>query len=838
MKILVGYIGGCKTSGIDIYLLNLLDSLNAEGDSVDFLTREPNNDYAKDLLAKKNAKLFQVSRNRHFIKQFREMRDIIRRGNYDIAYFNISESYNCVGILAAKLSGVKKIVVHSHSSGADRKSIFTRALARIVNCLCKPVVSLSSDLNLTCSDKAARWLYSGSTYSTDNFVTIYNGVDLKTQKPDATLRAKLRKQYGIEDSFVIGHIGRFSYVKNQLFLVKVLKKLKKTVPNAKLLLIGDGDDKAKVERYAKKHGLSNSVIFAGTIPNANQYLNACDCFVMPSHFEGMPFVGAEAQALGLPCIFSSKLTRSVAISNNAHFASIHRPGKWAKILTAFSQKKATKVSINQHPKQDIAKIIKNETSSKLNIASLSLKALLGVHYVLNLTAFFNGFNYLLVPSALLLVILIITKFPSFFSRKIKNLRFFLPLALFIVSYVVTFILSQTYELQSSIKILAWTLLYFFVLFDGFYMKRFDDIKLELYSFGRVLVASVFIVNLHNFLLLITKTSEVIHCPNGSLHKLGMTTWGRFYGNYYDPNYASVACVVVSAIALFLVRKTKNIVYKLFLYFSIILNLIYIFASESRTGLIALGAIVIAYSFARIISTRKNVVRTIVFGAATAAALTIAAPRAFIGTYNYLSDLSTGSSTIAVDTPSEPDVDDPTEEDPEREDDPGQELPPSNPQRPYRIGRKDSKADISNGRYAIWEDSFEITRRNPIFGIGFANMTEYTKDHMPESSVARRSMSASHNMLLDILFSQGVLGLIPFLAFVTVILVSFINGALKRADNMDSKLSASMLFACVATIATTSFFVSQILYINNLTTFLFWVCLGYLIAITTAKATKA
>ena len=56
-----------------------------------------------------------------------------------------------------------------------------------------------------------------------------------------------------------------------------------------------------------------------------------DCFLFPSLFEGLGFVGIEAQAAGLPCFFSDTITREVGITNLAHFYSLHmEPTQWAE----------------------------------------------------------------------------------------------------------------------------------------------------------------------------------------------------------------------------------------------------------------------------------------------------------------------------------------------------------------------------------------------------------------------------------------------------------------------------------------------------------------------------
>ena len=98
--------------------------------------------------------------------------------------------------------------------------------------------------------------------------------------------------------------------------------MKNNIPNVKLLLIGEGPDENKIKMIVKQQGLSNYVLFYGISDKVNELLQAMDVFILPSHFEGLPIVGVEAQAAGLPVIFSDKITREAKIINNVSFLSI------------------------------------------------------------------------------------------------------------------------------------------------------------------------------------------------------------------------------------------------------------------------------------------------------------------------------------------------------------------------------------------------------------------------------------------------------------------------------------------------------------------------------------
>lgn len=86
----------------------------------------------------------------------------------------------------------------------------------------------------------------------------------------------------------------------------------------------------KTKKKVNKLGLSDKVIFTGTIPDVHLKLQAADVMIFPSLYEGLPNVVLEWQALGLPCIISDTITKECAVSNLIYFESIkNNPELWA-----------------------------------------------------------------------------------------------------------------------------------------------------------------------------------------------------------------------------------------------------------------------------------------------------------------------------------------------------------------------------------------------------------------------------------------------------------------------------------------------------------------------------
>lgn len=252
---------------------------------------------------------------------------ILKQGEYDIVQACMS-SLNVFPLLAAKMASIPVRISYNLSTShpGEGKTIAKNAL-RIFGSLFATGRAANSEL-------AWDWLFGEKSLSDRTIIP--NAVDLDVYGFDGKLRERTRAEMGWNNFFVVGHIGRFEYQKNHLFLVEVFKEILVREPRARLALVGYGSMKERVFDRMDELGIGDAVFDLGTTEDLNGLYNAFDCFVMPSFYEGLPVVGIEAQATGCPCVFSSEVTRETGAIDQVEFVPLSEPAaRWAETVLRF-----------------------------------------------------------------------------------------------------------------------------------------------------------------------------------------------------------------------------------------------------------------------------------------------------------------------------------------------------------------------------------------------------------------------------------------------------------------------------------------------------------------------
>ena len=324
---LVGFLLDGRHSGIDKYLLGFCDAAKEAGTRLDFLTQKIDPEL-KERLAFYGFGLIAVPSLKHPVKQYRAIKSVLRQGGYDGAYLNLSESFNCALLAAAKACGIPCRIAHSHSGGVDRMSAKSRAIRGFLHKLFRPYLSRIANRRPAWSYVAGKWMF------TRDFEIVNNAVDGARFAYDGAAREKIRRELDLGDCPVFLHVGNFDYAKNQSFLLDVMKEDVVRGSGARLLLAGDGETAPSLKERAAAMGLADRVTFLGVRSDVPDLYSAADVFLFPSRIEGFGIACAEAQFSGLPCVVSDAVPREVQMSGKVRFLKTDDPARWAEAALA------------------------------------------------------------------------------------------------------------------------------------------------------------------------------------------------------------------------------------------------------------------------------------------------------------------------------------------------------------------------------------------------------------------------------------------------------------------------------------------------------------------------
>lgn len=166
------------------------------------------------------------------------------------------------------------------------------------------------------------------------FQVIKNGIQSEKYRWNPSKRAEVRREFGVENAFLVGNVARFVEQKNHVFLIPIFAEIKKRRPEAKLILVGQGPLEETVRKQIEDYQLQEDVIFTGVRSDVRDLLQAMDAFVLPSLFEGLGIVNIEAQAAGLSTFTSEKVVApEVKLTELLHFIPLEKsPAYWAEYI--------------------------------------------------------------------------------------------------------------------------------------------------------------------------------------------------------------------------------------------------------------------------------------------------------------------------------------------------------------------------------------------------------------------------------------------------------------------------------------------------------------------------
>lgn len=296
-------IGNSALGGVAACILNYYSHMDREAFRFDFFTYGPSPFDEKLRAIDPDARIFTIpALDREFYRAVPALKKLLAEGGYPIVHSHMT-TLSAFALHAAKGAGAPVRICHAHST-FDRQSDHW-----IIKSMLRPFAAKDATHLMACGQAAAENLFRARAKEA---YILPNAIDLQHFSPDAGSKSEL----GLSGRVLL-FVGRFANQKNLFFLLEAFAKARQR-ENLTLLLVGGGPQEEELKRCAARLCPTGAVRFVPPCDPAPYYA-AADVFCLPSLYEGFPVVGVEAQAAGLPCLFSDKVTREADLCGGNAF---------------------------------------------------------------------------------------------------------------------------------------------------------------------------------------------------------------------------------------------------------------------------------------------------------------------------------------------------------------------------------------------------------------------------------------------------------------------------------------------------------------------------------------
>lgn len=329
-------MGKLWAGGVEMVIFNYYRAIDKTKIQFDFYydadsTVEPPQD-----LIDMGARFIKIPPYQQLPQYLNTLRKYFKENNYKMVHSHIN-TLSVFPLYVAWRCGIPVRIAHSHSVPGGNE--FKRnALKYFLRCFAK---TFSTDY-FACSERAGRWMFSDKLMNANRVFVMRNAIDFDRFKVSSTKIQELKESLKIENKMVIGHVGRFTFAKNHMFLLELFKQYSEEHKDAVLLLVGDGELHDEIVSKINELHIADKVVMTGKVSNPNDYYGVIDVLMLPSVFEGLPLTVIEAQCSGLPVVMSDVVSDDAIISDSVTKLSLDSAMQnWIEHIDACKGKKVT-----------------------------------------------------------------------------------------------------------------------------------------------------------------------------------------------------------------------------------------------------------------------------------------------------------------------------------------------------------------------------------------------------------------------------------------------------------------------------------------------------------------
>jgi glycosyltransferase involved in cell wall biosynthesis len=249
--------------------------------------------------------------------------------------------------MAARMAGVPSIVSTRHSLVAPPHKAVAEFKYRIAARFCDWIVGIC--------DATVNNLKAIRSAPPRKIVRVYNGT--------VPLQRAAEEDWPSKSGFTLVYVGRIEPVKNHALLLRAFHRAVSTMPELRLWMVGDGSERAAMERLAAELGIGGQVTFWGQQLDVTPFFSAADAFIMSSRSEGLPVSLLQAFSLGLPAIVTDVggMAEVVRLAKAGVTVSATDPAEMAAAILQMARSEAAQIEFSENAKAEFQSRFKLQT---------------------------------------------------------------------------------------------------------------------------------------------------------------------------------------------------------------------------------------------------------------------------------------------------------------------------------------------------------------------------------------------------------------------------------------------------------------------------------------------
>lgn len=327
-------MGKLWAGGVEAVVFNYYRAIDKSKYQFDFYYDADSTVEPPQYLIAMGARFIKIPPYQKLNEYLKTLERYLKDNNYQIVHSHIN-TLSVFPLYAARCAGVPIRIAHNHSVPGGHE--LKRNLA-------KNILKHFSKVNATdyfaCSEKAGRWLFGNNDFNNGKVFVMKNAIDFSQYDRSIQVTNNIKVKLNLENKFVVGHVGRFTFAKNHKFVIEIFNEILKQKSDAVLLLVGDGELHKEIIDQIHSLNLDSHVVMTGKVSDPQKYYAVMDVLVLPSVFEGLSMTTIEAQAAGKNILISHAVPQEAVISDGCHFMDDNASAEnWATMALSVADKK-------------------------------------------------------------------------------------------------------------------------------------------------------------------------------------------------------------------------------------------------------------------------------------------------------------------------------------------------------------------------------------------------------------------------------------------------------------------------------------------------------------------